>query len=146
MKILNQRDARWSSVEMGKSNVSLGKAGCLVTAISMLSSYFGEWISPDVLAKTQNFTKNGLLMWKGLNVPKMAFESRLYGRNDSEIGKSLKDANKAVILEVQGSHWVVCLGQDEKGRYRIADPFFGDKSTIARYKNQITGSAHFKRS
>lgn len=111
----------------------------------MLSDYFKPFGTPDQIAAHRDwFTKDGLVIWSALNLKSMKFEKRLYGRNDVEIMNSLKDPNKAVILQVENYHWVVCLGKDLFGRYRIADPWFGDKSTVNRYKI-ITGSAHFSK-
>lgn len=144
MKILSQRDPLWAKVPIGESSLTLGRYGCTITSISMLTDYFGGWSPPDVMARKQKFTKDGLIIWQALNLPTVSFEKRLFGRNDVEIEKSLKDPDKAVILQVENYHWVVCLGKDLLGRYRIADPWFGDKSSVTRYKS-ITGSAHFVR-
>lgn len=143
MKLLSQRDPRWAALKIGASNLTIGRYGCTLTCMSMLTDYFDHWGSPEQIAGHDEwFTKDGLVNWKALKLKAMSFEKRLYGRNDAEIVKSLNDPNKAVILQVENYHWVVCLGKDIFGRYRIADPWFGDKASINRYKS-ITGSAHF---
>ncbi len=145
MKILSQRDPSWSAVKIGASNLTIGRYGCTVTCMSMLTDFFGNWGTPKQIAEHKEwFTKDGLVKWTALKLKAMDFEKRLYGRNDAEIDISLKDPNKACILEVEHHHWVVCLGKDLFGRYRIADPWFGDKASITRYKS-ITGSSHFIR-
>lgn len=145
MKLLSQRCALWADDKLGASSLSVGRYGCTSTAISMLSDYFGHYVSPADIAKHKEFyTKDGLILWIKLKFEGFGFEKRLYGRNDAEIQISLKDPKKACILEVQGKHWVVCTGKDILGRYKIADPWFGDLSTMSRYKDEITGSAHFE--
>lgn len=144
MLLLSQRDPKWADTRLGKSKLTIGKFGCTITCIAMLSDYFGHDVTPDQIAtKLARFTPEGLLIWQSLNLPTMKFEKRLYGQHPDAIAESLRDPNKAVILEVQGKHWVVALGKDVLGRMRIADPWFGDRSTMNRYKGQITGSAHF---
>lgn len=144
MQILSQRNPQWADVKIGPSNITVGRYGCTITCISMLTSYFGNWVDPEQIALKQLFTKDGLIIWTKLNLPNIKFDHRGYGRNDVEIMDALKDPNKAVILQVQNYHWVVALGRGLLKGYRIADPWFGDKSTTARYKDQITGYAIFK--
>lgn len=144
MILLSQRDPRWADKPIGASNIKLGRYGCTVTCISMLTDYAGAWQRPDEIASHKDwFTKDGLVLWSKLSLPAITFEKRLYGKNDDEIMKSLKDPNKAVILQVQNYHWVVCIGKNWSGSYRIADPWTGKKANISKYNNEITGSAHF---
>lgn len=145
MKLLCQRDPKWSALKLGSSACTLGRYGCTTTAISMLSDYFGSYIDPGQLAtKVLKYTYDGLILWTSVDaIPDMKFEKRVYGQNDAEILKSLKDPAKAVILEVEGRHWVVALSKIPfMNLYRISDPFFGNKGLSSRYKI-ITGSAHF---
>ena len=144
MKILCQRDPLWADKKIGGSYVTLGRYGCTITCISMITDYAGAWIRPDEIAKHKDwFTKDGLVLWSKLLLPAVTFEKRLYGKQDAEIIKSLKDPHKAVILQVQNYHWVLCLGQNWNGSYRIADPWTGKKANISKYNDEITGSAHF---
>ena len=145
MVILSQRNPRWSKCKIGVSSLLVGRFGCTVTAMSMLTDYFGIWGSPEQIAgHNEWFTKDGLVTWKNLNLKAMKFEKRLYNRVDTEIMASVEDPDKAVILEVDYSHWVVCLGRNIFGKYRIADPWDGKKKLITAY-GEITGSAHFIR-
>lgn len=143
MKILSQRDPTWSKEKLGASTLTIGRYGCTTVAMSMLTDYFGKWVSPSQIAAHRDwYTPDGLVKWAALKMPAMSFEQRLFGRNDAEIMESLSDPEKGVILQVENYHWVLCLGKDVFGRYRIADPWFGDKALVTRYKS-ITGSAHF---
>lgn len=142
-----QRDPRWSQITLGQTPFTIGRWGCTTCCLSMLSDYFDCYYSPDELAKTiLQYTKDGLIVWKSVNkMAKMQFEKRLFGQcNHEEIQKSLKDPKKAVILEVEGKHWVLATSKIPYTKtYWIIDPWTGTKKTTMAYKNKITGSAHF---
>lgn len=142
MKILSQRDRQWSTKKIGDTKLSIGRWGCLITSISMLSSYFKPYNSPEWFAENCKFTKDGLLYWSSCKFANFRFVNRVYHRSDRFIKQSLKHPNTAVVLELDYSHWVVAIGRSWLGGYRIADPFYGNKSTTRRY-GRITGSAHF---
>lgn len=148
MIYLSQRDERWGAVKLGASSLDVYHYGCTTTCISMLSDYFGSLAYPDAIAKViSNYTPEGLILWTKLQFIKMSFAWREYGRNDQLIKESLKDPNKAVILQVDdGKHWLVALRPTLLGNdYVCLDPWTGLKcNAIATYKN-ITGSAHFVR-
>lgn len=114
----------------------------------MLSDYFGAWVRPDAIAKQKkNYTKDGLILWNALSFSTMRFVERKYGFNEAAIMESLKDPNKAVILEVNdGQHWVVGVKKNLLGSdFTCIDPWDGKKKNLkAAYRN-ITGSAHFVR-
>jgi len=148
MILLSQRDPRWSQVKIGASNLTIGRYGCTTTCLSMLSDYFKCFVTPDAIAnKKNNYTPDGLVIWKNLSFAHMEFESRQIGRVDKDIQAALKDPNRAVILLVDnGQHWVVALGKTLTGNdYRVADPWFGDKRTACGTYKNITGAAYFKR-
>lgn len=143
MKILSQRDPLWTDKKLGASSLTIGKYGCTTTCLSMLTDYFGSYMRPDAIAGQKDwYTKDGLVLWSKMKLP-MKFVKRTYGRDDVAFGKALKDPKTAVIFEVQGKHWVLGLSRNIFGSYKIADPWFGDKSTTSRYKDQITGAAFF---
>ena len=149
IKILSQRDKRWATIKLGESNLILGRYGCTTCCISMLSDYFGSFHDPaDLAVKTLKYTADGLILWQSVNnIEHMAFEKRLYKRNDAEILKSLKDPKGAVILEVANySHWVVAIGKTLLGNdYKIVDPWDATICKILKKYHNITGSSHFIR-
>jgi hypothetical protein len=109
----------------------------------MLSDYFKSFQDPGQIAEVEKYyTNSGLVNWTSLDFRSFKFEKRLRAFDPAAIEESLKDPRKAVILEVDHSHWVVALSKSVLGGYNIADPWFGDKSTTRRYK-KVTGSAHF---
>ena len=140
-----QRDPRWAEKAMPPSSLKLGRYGCTVTCLADLSTYFNDNLTPDQVVDKIKFTSGGLIIWSSCVFEHFEFVRREYGFNDQAIKTALFGSpDTAVILEVDHSHWVVVIGRDIFGRYRIADPWFGDKSVVSRYK-QVTGAAYFKR-
>jgi hypothetical protein len=145
MTIFSQRDPRWAAREIGLSKLTVGRFGCTLTSVAMLSTYFGENLDPGSILSLLKFTPGGLLIWKSADFAKFRFERRVYYRDNASISAALKDLNRAVILEVaQKSHWVVATGwQPETYCFKIADPWLGDHSNMKRYGDNITGMAFF---
>ncbi len=145
---LSQMDVRWASAKLGKSQLTVGRWGCTTTAISMLSDYFKCYASPlEMAGNNKNYTSDGLVNWRALSFKKMKWVWRQYGRDDKKIMESLKDPNKACILQVNnGQHWVVPTGKVPFfNDYWCVDPIDGkSRRVLSRYAN-ITGSSHFER-
>ena len=143
----SQRDPRWSSKRLGMSTLTMGRFGCTTTCISNLSTYFGDNLNPDQVRQRINYTLGGLIIWESCQFKKFRFWFREFGKKEQNIKNALADKNLAVILQVnKGSHWVVATGYDNVNKtFKIADPWFGDRSTMKRYNNDITGAAYFKR-
>lgn len=147
MQSFSQRDGRWANEKLGSSPLTIGRYGCTTTAIADLSTYFGDNFDPLTASRKIKYTAEGLVLWQSCVFGKFEFWFREQGRNDTNIKNALADPNLAVILQVaHGSHWVVCAGKEWfSGLFKIADPWFGDRSNMARYGNSITGAAYFKR-
>ena len=144
MNSFSQRNPEWARARLGESDLTIGRFGCTTTCIANLSSYFKDDLNPIQISQRIKYTPGGLVIWASCIFPSFVFERREVGRNDEEIMKALLDPKRAVILNVaNGSHWVVAIGGGPT--LRIADPWLGDRSTMARYKNDITGAAYFKR-
>jgi len=148
MLALSQRDPRWAQAKLGNSFLTVGRFGCTTACLSMVSDYFGSFVSPLDLAKNQKlYNLRGEVIWKELNFKTMKFVQRMRGRNDPAILASLKDPNGAVILQVNyGQHWIVPLRKTLFLKdFLCNDPWTGRTcAALADYKN-ITGSAHFVR-
>lgn len=141
----SQRDKKWANKKMGISPLTLGRYGCTTTCIADLSTYFGENLNPAQVCDIIKYTPTGLILWQSCKFKKFAFWFREFGRKDVNIRNALADPNLTVILQVaNASHWVVATGLNPGGGYRIADPWLGDRSTTARYGQNITGAAYFK--
>jgi hypothetical protein len=114
----------------------------------MLTSYFGTLVFPNEIAMHKDwFNAEGKIIWGKTNFKSMKFEKRLYKCYDGDIRASLKDPNRAVMLEVNnGQHWVVAtkaswLSND----YTCVDPWDGKRKSVLKNYHNITGSAHFIR-
>ncbi len=142
----SQNDSRWSKLYIGSSSYTFGRAGCTLTCICDLASYWNLIITPADILKYVSVTSGGLVIWSTCNFDNFKFSRRVYVRNDREILKALRDPDRAVILQVnKGKHWVVASGWDSTtGLFKIADPWLGDRATMARYGNDITGCAYFE--
>lgn len=149
MIILSQRDPRWGALMLGKTSFTIQRWGCLLTCISMLSDYYqsigkGQFKSPKDLSQEIQFTQGGLLIWESLpKVLPFRLKRRINWKDDISFITAIKDKRTAVVLQVNGDHWVIALTKIGN-IYRVADPWFGDKcyvgTSLTRYKT-ITGAA-----
>lgn len=142
-----QGDPRWAEEKMLPSEITLKRAGCVVTAIADLSTYFGDFYDPGIVCRRVKFTPSALIYWQSCLFPSFKFSYREYGRNDAGIWAALQHPDRAVILQVNnGQHWVVATSWNTWSKvFKIADPFFGDRSDMRRYGDNITGAAYFNR-
>lgn len=150
---LSQLDDRWNLNRIGRSYLTIGKAGCTLTSLSMSLSDFGIDLMPDEIADhTEWFTERGLILWKkteeGLRklYPSNTFSLiRYYGRNDALIRESLIPGTGVLFEVANRSHW---LKADRKTLFRndydCRDPWTGEScKAIGNYRN-ITGYALLK--
>lgn len=150
---LSQRSAPWATVKIGNTQLPLGRWGCTITSISMLSSFFGCYLTPAQIARTPGlFDSQGRIIWGNIDKlfkGKLKFVKRVGGHGKAVFDrKSINDSlinspKTAVILEVANfSHWVVVVstyGND----YYIIDPIDAGKKLCLKSQGNITGSAHF---
>lgn len=148
MKHLSQYDPAWGAAKLGQSTLTMAKYGCTTAGLSMLSDYFGGYVSPPELAhNVHNYTKDGLIIWESLKFPTMKFDARERKLNKERIALYLKDPNKAVILNVNGgAHWVVGLRKTLIGdSYVVLDPWGGVKVDVVKKYRNVVGAAYFSR-
>jgi len=158
---LCQRDIKWSGVKIGNSNVDLGHYGCLITCISMASYLFGEYKTPDQIARENLFTEDGSLNWTSLKNTFKKFDFRwregsILTKADA-FNKELVNAylpggvrakDGIVIFAVDHhSHWILPLWFNEYEQdYLCVDPWTGETCyALKRYKS-ISTSAHLLKS
>jgi ABC-type bacteriocin/lantibiotic exporter with double-glycine peptidase domain len=147
MKILSQRDPCWANFLLGKSGNTIGKYGCLITCLSMLSDWYGKYFIPSWLAKKLSFTIGGLLNWGSMDSSQLPFKFvwRYYLQNDKKIKEILYSKDNACVLQVNNAHWVVLIGYSRAFGYRVVDPFYGDTIFLAKRKYKITGFTEITR-
>lgn len=143
----SQRDPHWANDKIKGTKLTIGRFGCVITSIADLSTYFYPALTPHEVNNKVKFTKDGLIIWASCNFDNFIFAGRERGANWQNIKRAIKDPYQAVILEVaNGSHWVVATGWTLWGNsFKIADPWIGDRATMARYDDDITGAAYFQR-
>lgn len=132
MQILCQRDARWAFKPIGESTETVGKKGCVITDISMSSSYFGYFRDPGFLAKYLKFTASGLVLWQSIaDILNCKFVWRGYPSNfkQTEVDEALKNPAKTCLLNVDGgAHWVLGIYRVPlTKKYWVADPWTGTR-------------------
>lgn len=132
MILISQRDPRWSFKKIGQSQWTIGQKGCVISSISMLSSYFGCFKDPGYLAKYLKFTDGGLIIWQSIaDVLCCKFVWRGYPSNfdQSQVDEALKNPRKGCLLNVDnGSHWVLGIYRVPlTKKYWVADPWTGSR-------------------
>lgn len=146
LKSFSQRDPIWANLLLKPSRLTMGRYGCTTCCIADLSTYFGDNLTPAQVNQHIQYTPDGLIIWQSCNFQHFIFERREQSRNDQNIKAAIADPNRAVILQVaHGSHWVVATSVASGNVYNIADPWLGDRASMGRYLNNITGAAYFRR-
>ena len=145
----SQNDQLWKNVKMGNSSLTLGTDGCLVDSICTLASWFGDMITPRVMAKC-NFLftnpsygkKGGLVIWNQLEnlFEHIKFKARVRNFDENLIDEYLvKNPDTAVILNVdKGYHFVAALNKTQSG-YRCVDSYPYPYKIRVYKKSDITG-------
>lgn len=129
--IFSQRDVRWASKTLGKTNRTMAAVGCTTTDVAMSGTWFGDTILPGDLCKKLRYTADALLIWASIAevFPHMKFLWRFYSYDQVLIDEALKNPNKTVLLNVDsGRHWVHALSRIPFTRtFWVADPWTGTK-------------------
>lgn len=147
MKYLSQLNPEWSAKLIGKTPFTIGRWGCLITCISMLSDYYGVYKDPSELANALTFDKYGRLYWKTVNSvwPKIHHRIRGDGFSATLLRAVLKSDDRSAVLELNHAHWVVAVRPTWYGHYIIVDPIDGRKKSTRVYgKTPITGYSIFQ--
>lgn len=156
---LSQRSGSWARDALGSDPVdTIGSSGCALTAVAMVSSAFGQAVTPAALNRWLTahggYIQNDLLLWRQatastagavrwrwLHVPGIAPQLRTDDQNIEDLPpaslvESELDAGNLVVAEVRlqgGMHFVVLTGHSGD-TFFINDPWYGDRTTLqARY-------------
>lgn len=131
-----QTDSRWSSKKIGSSSYTIGKAGCLVTSMSMSESYRrGVTVTPTYIVNNFSFTSSGNMYWPS-NYTTSTSSSYL-----TTIYNNLKN-NKPTIIGAKkndGSmHFVIVKGFEassslSKSNFIINDPGSNTRTTLSEF-------------
>lgn len=146
--LYSQRDSRWANKFLGTSTVSMiGVYGCVLTSLCMLVDYYGKNTTPDIfntaLSTVGFFYQGTLATWYPVNkvYPDIICDSVVLC---GDVPAPMADIDaylslgKPVIVEVDFDHdtsdgiqtHFVLIYDKADGKYAIADPWYGDTSTI----------------
>lgn len=146
MIILGQRQKEWATTKLGNSSLTIGRVGCTTCGLSMLSDYYGQFLTPNQIATSfKNYTNDGLIIWQNLDFDKFKFVERVRKFDPVKIEDAMKDPNKSVLLNIwNNSHWVVGIRGSVFGGYIVADPWPLPNGQKKRIKSSdISGFAIF---
>ena len=139
---LSQKNSAWGSKKLGTGTGTIGSYGCLLTCHSMMLTYFGHELLPDVLNevyKSKDVFDNGNLInfWAVANLFEDIKVKEYYNCYDepcdlSKIDKQLEKKMPVIALVdfsptagVQ-THFVLVIGKTDDGHYLINDPWTGE--------------------
>jgi len=146
---LEQDDEEWAKVTIGETKYELEDFGCTITCISMLTYWYGQYLTPAELAKKLTFNSEGAIIWSSINgVCPFKFVYRYYTRDLAKIKEILASEDDACIARVslgKGYHWLAIIGYDSKNGLIAADPLDGSQCFIEQKYGTINGFAQFTR-
>lgn len=133
-----QTDSRWAHQTLGGSGESLEGYGCLVTAAAMALNNLGFRTDPGDLVNrlkaNGGFTKNGLLVWSGLEkVTGGKAKTLFYKRKDDEVVRRCLSAGYYPLVKFdlpsRRTHWAVVVMETDRGFY-VRDPMVASSVPI----------------
>lgn len=142
-----QDDSRWGNTNIGVSSSKMKDYGCAITAVSMVFSYHGSWITPGELAKKPIYYADLIVwprQWGGIdchNCPPPHTSSFNWTKLDRQL-----DSGYPVIVFVKADgygragHYVVVHHKTAGGNYVVHDPLFGSNiylSSTRAYLSEI---------
>jgi hypothetical protein len=156
MKHLSQLDPAWKNVKIGESSLTVGNYGCTLACLSMISSVFGPFKTPEQLAKMKHLFTGlghpqgaGMVLWKEFakEIEHIGSIQRVYSHDEGLFARAIAEERKEVMIEVeyQGTawarHWVVAVQALGGGDYIIIDPIGGvERRLKSRYKKILGGA------
>ncbi len=145
---LEQDDSKWDKVTIGNTPYTVGRWGCLITSLSMLTFWYGKYINPGELAKKLEFNSNGEILWRSINEAcPFDFVYRYYNRDIDKIKNIIYSADNSCVIRVPYGkyyHWLTAVSSDEAGVV-AADPIDGSRCYPEKKYGWINGFAEVKR-
>ncbi len=153
LPLFSQRDNRWKDKKLGTSSSTLGGYGCLVTCLAMVSKYYGKDTDPDrlnsALVNVGGFKDKNLYIWESLTkvygdihevkrveTPKPVSSDQFTSwENELKGGRPIilhVDFTPSTPYDRSDMHFVVLIGK-EGDKWVVADPWYGDISSLDRY-------------
>ncbi len=149
-----QTDSRWKNEKLGGSKYTIGEAGCAISSIAMVFTYYSEKVNPEKLADVSSFTKSGYIDWgsatKKFDMNLIKNSGHLAGSINLKNLESYVDKKKPVILYIRAGnlygpgHYVVVHGYDTKNKdFVVHDPYWGPNLLLSTSK-KLVSSLHKK--
>ena len=133
-----QTDSRWSSLKIGKSSYTVGKAGCLITSMSMSESYRrGITVTPKYIVNNFSFTSSGNMYWPSNYITSTTSSylttiyNNLVNNKPTIIGAKKKDGSMHFVI-VKGFKGGNSLSKDN---FIINDPGRNTRTTLYEFMN-----------
>ena len=135
-----QTDSRWAHVQIGNSGKTIGKIGCVTTAISMIESYkSSKNIYPDEMSKKLKYSSSGNVYWPS--------EYSVVTNSENYLEKiyDLLKQNKPVLFGAKKAngiqHWVVIKGfsggnELYSSGFLINDPGSKSRTTLSQFLSE----------
>lgn len=146
--IYSQNDPRWERELIGKSKLTVGSHGCLITCIAMACGK-----TPLEVLNTLEFTHDGLVLWseneKNFEKLGLEFIARYDTFSTEKVKEYCESATCIPIIQVQtksgGVHWVLPISRSLTWRglgWATNDPWTGRREwkTVglgAPYKREL---------
>jgi hypothetical protein len=139
---LSQRDDRWKLKTLGTGSGTIGNYGCLLTCHSMLLTYFGHELLPDVLNEVYKskgvFDQGNLInFWAAATCFDDIKVGEYYNcyndpcdlsKIDNQLNKKMPVIAMVDFAPTAGvqTHFVLIIGKTEDNHYIINDPWTGE--------------------
>lgn len=139
--MLNQNDVLWKLKKINGTTYTIGGWGCLITDVCFLLGQAGYNVTPDELAKKSELFDGA--MWIGWDKLQSLYPNMNYVWGErctdypapvDKIIKELDDGFFPIIMldfapKTTGlqTHYLVCLGHDDKGNIKVGDPIDGQE-------------------
>lgn len=136
--LYKQWDPAWANDEIGGSREKMSVAGCIVSCVAMLFSYYGFNVSPKeingFLNSHDGYTKKGWLKWqKCADYTQDSVVLDYVGNpNYERIDANLTTGNPVIVkvfINQHIPHWVIIVGKEDM-EYLINDPLGQETSPV----------------
>jgi len=136
-----QTDSRWGDKKIGNSNSLMKDYGCAVSAVSMVFTHQGTFITPGQMAKEKIFYYD-LIKWPAswpIDI-KLSSSTAHSGVDWKRVDQEIADGNPVIVYikkTTGGGHYVVIHNKDKNGKYVVHDPYFGPNLFLDTSKSLV---------
>lgn len=143
----SQRDKRWASDKLGKTEETLEESGCTISSTAMALAQQGLAITPgdlhQKLLEYRGLTRRGWLIWSAISrLTQGVYKVTVAPKPSLGLIDGLLEENIPVVAKIrldgETYHWVLLVGKF-KGDYLLFDPLDTNRvlRRLSSYKSQI---------